>query len=176
LVQRRMLEMATLNLSLHSSIWCSKACSVGRLRRMPLPSSAFPGDLQHIHHPRNHPGCSTSAPFSIVIIGEGKVVVLHQQGSCVHLGEVLQCIFTKFFSLVKTSALWNKISSFQQLMDKTIAEVWERLQDYISACPHHGMEEWFIIQSFYYELIHSAREHIDAAVGGSFFALSIEAA
>jgi hypothetical protein len=34
----------------------------------------------------------TSLPFSILIIGEGKAVVLHQQGSCVHLGEVLQCI------------------------------------------------------------------------------------
>jgi hypothetical protein len=34
-------------------------------------------------------------------------------------------------------------------------------------------DEWFIIQSFYRGLIHSAWEHIDVAVGGSFFALSI---
>jgi hypothetical protein len=38
------------------------------------------------------------------------------------------------------------------------------------------MEEWFIIQSFYHGLIRSAGEHIDAAAGGSFFALSIEEA
>jgi hypothetical protein len=38
------------------------------------------------------------------------------------------------------------------------------------------MEEWFIIQSFYHGLIHTAREHIDAVAGGSFFALSIEEA
>jgi hypothetical protein len=38
------------------------------------------------------------------------------------------------------------------------------------------MEEWFIIQSFYHWLIHIAYEHIDAAAGGSFFALSIEEA
>jgi hypothetical protein len=38
------------------------------------------------------------------------------------------------------------------------------------------MEKWFIIQSFYHGLIHSTREHIDAAAGGSFFALSIEEA
>jgi hypothetical protein len=38
------------------------------------------------------------------------------------------------------------------------------------------MEEWFIIQSSYNGLIRSAREHIDAATGGSFFALSIEEA
>jgi hypothetical protein len=38
------------------------------------------------------------------------------------------------------------------------------------------MEEWFIIQSYYHGLIRSAREHIDATVGGSFFALGIEEA
>jgi hypothetical protein len=61
-------------------------------------------------------------------------------------------------------------------MDETIAMAWERLQDYIFACLQHGMEEWFIIQSFFHGLIRSAREHIDVAVGGSFFALSIEEA
>jgi hypothetical protein len=80
----------------------------------------------------------------------------------------------KFFPLGKTNALWNKISGFQQLMDETIAEAWECLQDYITPCPHHGMEEWFMIQSIYHGLIHSAQEHIDVAAGGSFFALSIE--
>jgi hypothetical protein len=38
------------------------------------------------------------------------------------------------------------------------------------------MDEWFIIQSFYHGLIRSAREHIDATAGGSFFTLSIEEA
>jgi hypothetical protein len=82
----------------------------------------------------------------------------------------------KFFLLGKTHALWNKISGFQQLTDETIAEAWERLQDYISTCPHHGLEGWFIIQSFYHGLIRSAQKHMDAASGGFFFALSIEEA
>jgi hypothetical protein len=60
-----------------------------------------------------------------------------------------------FFPLGKTNALRNKISGFQQLTDETITEAWEHLQDYISACPHHGMEEWFIIQHFYHGFIHS---------------------
>jgi hypothetical protein len=78
--------------------------------------------------------------------------------------------------LGKTNARWNKISTFQQLTDETITMAWECLHDYISACPHHGMEVWFIIQSFYHGLIHTAHEHIDVAAGGSFFALSIEEA
>jgi hypothetical protein len=83
---------------------------------------------------------------------------------------------TKFFPLGKTNALRNKIPRFQQLTDETITEAWKRLQDYFSACPHHGMEEWFTIQSFYHGLICSAWEHIDATAGGSFFTLSIEEA
>jgi hypothetical protein len=47
--------------------------------------------------------------------------------------------------LGKTNALQKKISGFQQLTDETIAESWERLQDYIAACPRHSIEEWFII-------------------------------
>jgi hypothetical protein len=82
----------------------------------------------------------------------------------------------KFFPLGKTNALRNKIFGFQQLTDETITEAWERLLDYISACPHHGMEEWFNIQSFYHGLIRSACEHIDAGAGGSSFTLSIEEA
>jgi hypothetical protein len=33
----------------------------------------------------------------------------------------------KFFPLGMTNALWNKISTFQQVTDATIAEAWERL-------------------------------------------------
>jgi hypothetical protein len=76
---------------------------------------------------------------------------------------VLQCISRHVFPV-------------QQLTDETIAEAWERPQDYISTCPHHDTKEWFIIQSFYHGLIRSAQEHIDAAAGGSFFALTIEEA
>ena len=56
---------------------------------------------------------------------------------------------TKYFPVGKTNALRNRISGIQELPHETIAEVWERLQEYIQACPHHGMEEWLIIQNFF---------------------------
>ena len=54
----------------------------------------------------------------------------------------------KFFPLGKTNALRGKISSFQQESKESIPEAWERLQEYILACPHHGMDDWLIIQNF----------------------------
>ena len=57
----------------------------------------------------------------------------------------------KYFLVGKTNAL-NWISSFEQLQDETVSEAWERLQEYIAACPHHGMEEWLIIHNFFHGL------------------------
>ena len=78
--------------------------------------------------------------------------------------------------MAKTNALRGKIFGFQQLPDAAIPKAWERLQEYIAACPHHGMEEWLIIQSFFNGLNTPAQNHIDAASGGSFISLSINAA
>jgi hypothetical protein len=51
----------------------------------------------------------------------------------------------KFFPIGKTNALRGKISSFQQQHDESVPTVWERFQDYISECPHHGMENWLLM-------------------------------
>jgi hypothetical protein len=45
----------------------------------------------------------------------------------------------------KTNALRGRISSFQQPKDETTPEAWERLQEYVTAHPHHGMDEWLIL-------------------------------
>ena len=58
----------------------------------------------------------------------------------------------KYFPVGKTNAHRNRISSFEQRQDETVPESWERLQEYIAACPHHGMEEWLIIQNFFHGL------------------------
>ena len=51
----------------------------------------------------------------------------------------------KFFPMGKTNALRGKITSFQQQNDESVPEAWERFQDYILECPHHGMESWLLM-------------------------------
>ena len=82
----------------------------------------------------------------------------------------------KYFPVGKTNALRNRISGIQQLPNETIPEAWERLQEYIQACPHHGMEECLIIQNFFHGLNQQAKEHVDAAAGGSFLSLDVAGA
>jgi hypothetical protein len=115
-------------------------------------------------------------PFPFSLLGKAKQWFYSNKEAVSTWEKCSNTFLAKFFPLGKTNVLRNKIFGFLQLMDETITEAWDRLQDYISACPHHGMEEWFIIQSIYHGLIRSAREHIDAATRGSFFALSIEEA
>ena len=76
----------------------------------------------------------------------------------------------------KTNALRGRISNFQQASNESIPEAWERLQEYILACPHHGMDNWLILLNFDNGLTQSSRDHVDAATGGAFFSLTIERA
>jgi len=80
---------------------------------------------------------------------------------------------TNFFPTSKTSALRGKISNFQQSSLESIPEAWERLQEYIRACPHHGMEDWLVLQNFYVGFIAMSKGHVDAIVGGAFLGLVI---
>ncbi|XP_021317681.1 uncharacterized protein LOC110435904 [Sorghum bicolor] len=79
----------------------------------------------------------------------------------------------KFFPMSKTNALRGKISNFQQSSLESIREAWERLQEYIRACPHHGMEGWLVLQNFYEGLTAMCKGHIDAIAGGAFLSLTI---
>jgi hypothetical protein len=51
----------------------------------------------------------------------------------------------KFFPMGKTNALRGRIANFQQTQMESIPEAWERLQEYIQAYPHHGMENWLVL-------------------------------
>jgi hypothetical protein len=79
----------------------------------------------------------------------------------------------KFFLIGKTNALRGRISSFHQHHDSSIPKTWERFQDYIAKCPHHGIENWLLMQTFYHGLTTSTREIMDAVVGGAFLSLTI---
>jgi hypothetical protein len=57
-----------------------------------------------------------------------------------------------------------------------IPKAWERLQEYIQAFPHHGMESWLVLQNFYNGLTPMSKGHLDAAAGGAFLSLTIDRA
>jgi len=87
-----------------------------------------------------------------------------------------KAFLAKLFPIGKTNALRGKISNFQQQKGETILEAWEHFQEYISDCPHHGMEDWLLMQGFYHRLTQKAHEQLDATARGSFMSLTLRKA
>jgi len=82
----------------------------------------------------------------------------------------------KFFLMSRTSALRGKISNFQQSSLESIPEACERLQEYIRACPHLGMEDWLVLQNFHEGLTAMSKGHVDDVAGGAFLCLTMNEA
>ncbi|GJY50981.1 reverse transcriptase domain-containing protein [Tanacetum coccineum] len=53
--------------------------------------------------------------------------------------------------------LRNEITRFQQRFDESFYEAWDRFNDLLRACPHHGFSELHQLDTFY-----NALEHNDA--------------
>ena len=63
--------------------------------------------------------------------------------------------------------LRSQISDFRQKENESLFDAWERYKDLMRLCPHHGLEEWLIIHTFYNGLLYNTRLTIDAAAGGA---------
>ena len=111
--------------------------------------------------------------FLFVLLGKANTWFYSNKEAFTTWEACSNAFLAKYFLVGKTNALRNRISGIQQLSHETIPETWECLQEYIQACPHHGMEEWLIIQNFFHGLNQQAKDHVDAAVGGSFLSLSM---
>ncbi|GJV68381.1 reverse transcriptase domain-containing protein [Tanacetum coccineum] len=74
----------------------------------------------------------------------------------------------KFFPLSKTTNLRNEIMRFQQRFDETFYEAWDRFNDLLRACPHHGFLELHQLDTFYNALNSNDQDSLNSAAGGNF--------
>ena len=47
------------------------------------------------------------------------------------------------------------------------------MQEYVTTCPHHGMEDLVLIYNFYHGLVPLHRSYLDVVAGGAFFSLNV---
>ena len=73
----------------------------------------------------------------------------------------------RYFPPSKIAMLRDNINGFRQKDNESLFEAWERYKDMLRLCPHHGLEEWLIIHTFYNGLLYNTRLTIDAAAGGA---------
>nr|GEW17445.1 reverse transcriptase domain-containing protein [Tanacetum cinerariifolium] len=73
-----------------------------------------------------------------------------------------------FFPPSKTTNLRNEITRFQQRFDELFSKAWDRFNDLLRACPHHGFSELHQLDTFYNALNVNDQDSLNSAVGGNF--------
>ncbi|KAI4299934.1 hypothetical protein L6164_033354 [Bauhinia variegata] len=79
-----------------------------------------------------------------------------------------QKFLTKYFPPSKTTKLRTEIVNFTQFDRESLYDAWERFKELLRKCPHHGMQDWLVIQVFYGGLSINTKTVVDAAAGGAF--------
>nr|GEY54688.1 reverse transcriptase domain-containing protein [Tanacetum cinerariifolium] len=63
--------------------------------------------------------------------------------------DLVSKFINQFFLASKTINLRNEITRFQQRFDELFYKAWERFNDLLRACPHHGFSELHQLDTFY---------------------------
>ncbi|GJT54535.1 reverse transcriptase domain-containing protein [Tanacetum coccineum] len=82
--------------------------------------------------------------------------------------DLVSKFINKFFPPSKTTNLQNEITRFQQGFGETFYEAWDRFNDLLRACPHHGFLELHQLDTFYNALNSNDQDSLNSAAGGNF--------
>ncbi|GJV64160.1 reverse transcriptase domain-containing protein [Tanacetum coccineum] len=82
--------------------------------------------------------------------------------------DLVSKFINKFFPPSKTTNLRNEIMKFQQRFDETFYEAWDRFNDLLRACPHHGFSELHQLETFYNALNSNDQDSLNSVAGGNF--------
>ncbi|GJV26862.1 reverse transcriptase domain-containing protein [Tanacetum coccineum] len=82
--------------------------------------------------------------------------------------DLVSKFINQFFPPSKTTNLRNEITNFQQRFDESFYEAWDRFNDLLRACPHHGFSELHQLDTFYNALNSSDQDSLNSAAGGNF--------
>nr|GEW27015.1 reverse transcriptase domain-containing protein [Tanacetum cinerariifolium] len=69
--------------------------------------------------------------------------------SILNWGDLVSKFINQFFPPLKTTNLRNEMTRFQQRFDESFSEAWDRFNDLLRACPHHGFSELHQLDTFY---------------------------
>ncbi|GJX41389.1 reverse transcriptase domain-containing protein [Tanacetum coccineum] len=79
--------------------------------------------------------------------------------------DLVSKFINKFFPPSKTTNLRNEITRFQQKFDETFYEAWDRFNDLLRGCPHHGFSELHQLDTFYNALNSNDQDSLNSAAG-----------
>ncbi|GJS08375.1 reverse transcriptase domain-containing protein [Tanacetum coccineum] len=81
--------------------------------------------------------------------------------------DLVSKILNRFYPHSKTRAVRREIMDFQQVFGETFTEAWERFNDLLRECPHHGFSPLHQINFFYSGLSQSDQDFLNTVAGGN---------
>jgi len=87
-------------------------------------------------------------------------------GSFITWDEFTRASLVKFLPPNKITSLRNQITTFTQRNDEMLYEEWEQFKDLLRVCPHHGLQRWMIVQTFYNVITQPVQPTIEVVAGG----------
>ncbi|GJZ67699.1 reverse transcriptase domain-containing protein [Tanacetum coccineum] len=79
--------------------------------------------------------------------------------------DLVSKFINQFFPPSKMTNLRNEITRFQQRFDESFYEAWDRFNDLLRACPHHGFSELHQLDTFYNALNANDQDSLNSALG-----------
>ncbi|XP_035832796.1 uncharacterized protein LOC118481696 [Helianthus annuus] len=73
----------------------------------------------------------------------------------------------KYFPPSKTARLRSMIQEFRQKEGDSFYEIWERFKELLLKCPHHGFEDWALVERFYHGVTPTTRNMLNTTAGGN---------
>ncbi|KAI3776355.1 hypothetical protein L1987_46133 [Smallanthus sonchifolius] len=89
-------------------------------------------------------------------------------GSITTWDDLAQQFLSKYFPPAKTAKLRNDITTFTQDDGESLYEAWECFKDMLRKIPHHVLEVWLQVSSFYNGLHNQAHQTLDTTASGIF--------
>ncbi|GJW41778.1 reverse transcriptase domain-containing protein [Tanacetum coccineum] len=105
-------------------------------------------------------------PFSIE--GAARIWLEKEPPRSIQTWDDLVSKFIKQFIPLLRHDLRNEITRFQQRFDESFYEAWDRFNDLLRACPHHGFSELHQLDTFYNALNINDQDSLNSAAGGNF--------
>ncbi|GKA20598.1 reverse transcriptase domain-containing protein [Tanacetum coccineum] len=139
-------------------------------KKIPMPHNRYFNKISFYNEVPERPeyvGKAYAFPFSLE--GAARIWLEKEPPRSIQTWDDLVSKFiNKFFPPSKTTNLRNEITRFQQRFDETFYEAWDRFNDLLRACPHHGFSELHQLDTFYNALNSNDQDSLNSAVGGNF--------
>nr|GEV71892.1 reverse transcriptase domain-containing protein [Tanacetum cinerariifolium] len=81
--------------------------------------------------------------------------------------DLVSKFINQFFPPSKMTNLRNEITRFQQRFDESFSEAWDRFNDLLRACPHHGFSELHQLDTFCNALNVNDQDSLNSTAGGN---------